>query len=854
MTLSALKPVTLRIVAAIGLHPMKPQVIALVADLGGDRGAGSTYYYNIGSQGSGYSPTDSLGPSAEAVAQLVRNWNPTDILNVGDQSYTAGSSTLVDTAIGRHFNDYMHPYPSPYYLQGDYLKIGGNAVKEGQKKWPYNLYNFPNGFPNPKTGGKGGSPDKRNRYWGTLGDHDYGLKIGFAQVGVTPYNVDTSSIGTPVAPSSKGAPAATIEYAMPWLLNPALLGNDAPRVHIGNVDTTGNSGTYYSVTFGQDRLGKPLLEVFNLDTERLDINAGFEDWNTSEMNTPNENGEWLPTIEADPSYSITYDPSNPSHTPLSGTTTDIDNAYRQFTWLKKSLLQSKAKWKVVTGHHPVYTTGPWAEQQPADHMSLPYMQKILNALPKRSFDAFYNGHDHYYERVLEQNNQGIGQGIPFITNGNSGRILYAKAQVPYGGSVYEPISPGTSNTAVLSELLPSDPASVASSGLGEEGGATTAGISPGMYGYGFGATRSEFNKRFLLFHYQQAPLIDPAIANHLEGGIDPEPGFAGTTPADWIPNPTGDFDGLEDLAYFGIEVTNGVVTDVQIVNGGSGYMSSKEGGNHIVRGFNIYGNNTDLMQPWLNTAQVDLSFQAGVLTDIDLVDGGSGYELAAGAALDSNTADSISFQPDPNNEWVSLRIPLNYRLNESTYLIRDNHNEDYQDWYLITDTKAKVAMQGIPGGAGQLQIKVNPSSQKAKDIIANYDPTTGYSGSGAQQAYRKAMNGTVKVYQSDTKLGKARLVDGIATLDVDRLPNDGTVVRVEFSGDPITSYQVNYRASSSKARIKAIRPQSSRHHEYTETPGLLSPMISNESLPSSGVFVPNESNVLASAADHPYGP
>jgi hypothetical protein len=153
-----------------------------------------------------------------------------------------------------------------------------------------------------------------------------------------------------------------------------------------------------------------------------------------------------------------------------------------------------------------------------------------------------------------------------------------------------------------------------------------------------------------------------------------------------------------------------------------------------------------------------------------------------------------------------------------------------------------------------LQIRVTPSSQKAKDIITNYHLTTGYSGSGAQQAYRKAMNGTVKVYESDAKLGKARLVDGIATLNVNQLPGEGTVVRVEFSGDPITSYQVNYRASSSKTRIKAIGPQSSQHHEYMETSGLLPPMISNESLPSSGVLAPDESTFLTSTSLSPYGP
>lgn len=778
---------------------MASQVIGLVADLGGDRGAGTSFYYNIGSQGGGYTPTDSLGPGASTVADLVRSWNPTDILQIGDQPYTVAGSTLADTAIGQHFNDYMYPYPSPYYLAGDYLSIGGNAVTPGQKTWPYNLYDFPNGFPNPTTGGTGGSADGRNHYWGTLGNHEYGEAIGYGQVGVTPYNFSGKDIGTPLAPSSTRVPGSTIEYAMPWLLDPSLLGDDANRLNVGSVDTTGNSGTYYSITFGEQANGNPLVEVFNLDSERLNINAGFANWNPSGMKTQNPDGSWSDAIKGDAQYSITYDPTNPDQAPFAGTTTDEDNAYAQYTWLRDSLAASTAKWKIITGHHPVYTSGQWGKKQPDDHMSIPFLQKLLDALPEGSFDAWYNGHDHYYERVLEQNGNGIGQGIPFITNGNSGRILYRKAQVPYGTSVYEPISPGTSNEAVIDQLLASDPASVGSSGIGQAGGTDTAGISPGLYAYGFGGTRTEFDDGFLFFNYQQAPMIDPAIANHLADGKNPEAGFAGTTSTDWIPNPDGDFSGLPDLAYFGIEVTDGVVTDVQIVNGGSGYMSSK-GGNHTVTGFNIYGNNTDLVQPWLNTAQVDLTFTGGVLTDVTLTDGGSGYGLAAGAALSSNSASSISLQPNPKNEWQSLRVPLNYRLSESTYLTRDNNNSDYQDWYLIADTA--ISATGVYQGAhGGLSLSITPSSERAREILASQAITPGYSGSGQQAKYDTPQQGEISVVDSTgTTIGTGTVSNGTASLSLDAVAAPGAV-NVIFAGDHQSSYLTNFKGSSTSLNL-----------------------------------------------------
>lgn len=772
-----------------------PQVIGLIADLGGDRGAGTSFYYNIGSQGRGYTPTDSLGPGASTVADLVRSWNPTDILQIGDQPYSVAGSTLADTSIGQHFNDYMYPYPSPFYLEGDYLSIGGDAVTPGQKTWPYNLYDFPNGFPNPTTGGPGGSADGRNHYWGTLGNHEYGEAIGYGQVGVTPYNYLGEDIGAPLAPSSSRGPGATIEYAMPWLLEPSLLGEDAARLNVGSVDTTGNSGTYYSISFGEQANGNPLLEVFNLDSQRLIINAGFANWNPSGRRTQKPDGSWSNAVKANDQYSITYDPTNPDQAPLAGSTADKGNAYAQYTWLRDSLASSTAKWKIITGHHPVYTSGSWGKEQPADNMSIPFMQKLLDALPEGSFDAWYNGHDHYYERVLEQNGNGIGQGIPFITNGNSGRILTPKAQVPYGTSVYEPISPGTSNEAVINELLVSDPASVGSSGLGQAGGTNTAGISQGLYAYGFGGTRTEFDDGFLFFNYQQAPMIDPAIANHLADGKKPEPGFAGTTRTDWIPNPEGNFSGLPDLAYFGIEVTNGVVTRAQIINGGSGYMSSKNG-NYTVTGFNIYGNNTDLAQPWLNTAQVDLTFTGGVLTDVSLTDGGSGYGLAAGAALSSNIASSISLQPNPNNEWQSLRVPLNYNLSESIYLTRDKNNSDYQDWYLIADTtiSATSLNQGPHGG---LSLSITPSSERAREILASQAITPGYSGTGQQSKYEKPQQGGISVVDATgSTIGTISTIsNGAASLELNALAAPGAV-DVNFAGDHQSSYLSNFKGSS----------------------------------------------------------
>ncbi|MBU6251009.1 MAG: hypothetical protein KGO47_07585, partial [Cyanobacteria bacterium REEB417] len=306
---------------------------------------------------------------------------------------------------------------------------------------------------------------------------------------------------------------------------------------------------------------------------------------------------------------------------------------------------SNAQWKIVTAHHPVYASGRWKDEQPDDHMSNAYLQRLLKALPAGSFDAYYNGHDHFYERVLESKPGGIGLGIPFITNGNSGRNLEAKMQLPNGTLVYTPPTDGSfkqdPNKQALPYLLDSGPVLVGASGLSGSPDQNSRKLANGLYGYGFGAVRLNMTDEHLLLAYEEAPLIDPAIANHLPGGIAPEVGFANTTKNDWIPYPNGTYDFNKDLAIFQLSIINGIVTHVNKVAGGAGYMSSK-GGNHVVRGFNIYGNNIDLLQPWLNTAQVDLTFEGGSLSKVELTDGGRGYELAVQSAADRNDATTTN--------------------------------------------------------------------------------------------------------------------------------------------------------------------------------------------------------------------
>jgi acid phosphatase len=63
---------------------------------------------------------------------------------------------------------------------------------------------------------------------------------------------------------------------------------------------------------------------------------------------------------------------------------DLD---RQIAWLDAALAASSAPWKIVVGHHPVYSDGI--------HGDTPYVIKhVLPLLEKYQVPAYFNGHDH----------------------------------------------------------------------------------------------------------------------------------------------------------------------------------------------------------------------------------------------------------------------------------------------------------------------------------------------------------------------------------------------------------------------------------------------------------------------------
>ena len=95
------------------------------------------------------------------------------------------------------------------------------------------------------------------------------------------------------------------------------------------------------------------------------------------------------------------------------------NWSQQLPWLRSSLAASKAPWKVVVGHHPIYSAGLYGNDADAQARLAPLFKKY-------GVQLYINGHEHDYERtkVIEGTTYltlGIGGAHlrPILANGNT---------------------------------------------------------------------------------------------------------------------------------------------------------------------------------------------------------------------------------------------------------------------------------------------------------------------------------------------------------------------------------------------------------------------------------------------------
>lgn len=99
---------------------------------------------------------------------------------------------------------------------------------------------------------------------------------------------------------------------------------------------------------------------------------------------------------------------------------------RQVSWLRTVLSQSSAPWKVVVGHHPIYSSGFYGNDPGL-------AAKLTGLMQRHGVQLYINGHDHNYERSKPL------KGITYLVVGGGGatlRPVIPTAQTAKAASVF----------------------------------------------------------------------------------------------------------------------------------------------------------------------------------------------------------------------------------------------------------------------------------------------------------------------------------------------------------------------------------------------------------------------------------
>jgi hypothetical protein len=90
---------------------------------------------------------------------------------------------------------------------------------------------------------------------------------------------------------------------------------------------------------------------------------------------------------------------------------DADAARRQADWLDATLSRTKARWKIVIFHHPVYPSHPWRDMPALREHWVPVFDE-------HHVDLVLQGHDHAYQRTYplrgHRRADGPGRGTTYV--------------------------------------------------------------------------------------------------------------------------------------------------------------------------------------------------------------------------------------------------------------------------------------------------------------------------------------------------------------------------------------------------------------------------------------------------------
>jgi acid phosphatase len=105
-----------------------------------------------------------------------------------------------------------------------------------------------------------------------------------------------------------------------------------------------------------------------------------------------------------------YLDTSPFITKYIGTRTNISgqDSQAQLNWLDAALQKSTAQWKIVIGHHPIYTA--LAPDSYGEHDTPELIARLDPILRKHGIRIYINGHDHNLQCVTLNN-------LTYVTNG-----------------------------------------------------------------------------------------------------------------------------------------------------------------------------------------------------------------------------------------------------------------------------------------------------------------------------------------------------------------------------------------------------------------------------------------------------
>ena len=102
----------------------------------------------------------------------------------------------------------------------------------------------------------------------------------------------------------------------------------------------------------------------------------------------------------------------------------LDDA--QVSWLDRQLSESKAEWKIVFFHHPIYSSGRYAASSAARRATLEHV------LIEHQVDVVFAGHEHLYERMAPQS------GVMYFVVGATGAVRTGDLRPsPYRAAGYD---------------------------------------------------------------------------------------------------------------------------------------------------------------------------------------------------------------------------------------------------------------------------------------------------------------------------------------------------------------------------------------------------------------------------------